>query len=608
MGSGSQQVTFRGEPLETARAHVPAARHAAVLALFCALTALMLAPLIRHPASLTAGWEGDNLFCIRQFWWVKRAILDWHQLPFFDPSTYYPVGHHVVNGELFPATTIPAIPITAVWGPVVAYNVTLLFTFVMTGFGTYLWVSRLTGSVEGGIIAGVIAAFLPYRFAHLPGHLHMVSTHWMPWSLYAVDRFVERKSAARGAAIGVTVGLVALSSWYYAYAIGLVLPLYVVVRSRPWRENWTREWWLGLTAALATASVVIVPFLAPYLRLRAAGGLVRSFDEMEAWSLNFYDFLLPNRLNPSWAYFMLRRFPLEAEQWSERGVSLGYTALVLAGVALLARKRPRALRAAIAVAAVTYLISLGPTLHSDDRQVLVPVGAGVAALAAKSIGVFPSLGAVRARILSENAVPIPLPAMLMFVFVPLTSGMRVMSRFGVWTGLMTAALAGAGIQLIIAETRRLDWGRRWIPAFVVGAACLLVLVESRSEVDTIRLEPRPADVWLARHPGGAVVELPLEQTFRSVQDYYKTVHGHPTVFGPVGDGFRPPILWERRSAVLDFPSSASIAALREWKVAYVLLTPSLIPGWATLKPKLDTSAPGLLFDRELSGVLIYRIP
>jgi hypothetical protein len=63
---------------------------------------------------------------------MKRAIVDLRQLPFFDPSSYFPVGHNVVNGELFPATTIPAIPITALCGPVVAYNMTLLFTFVMT--------------------------------------------------------------------------------------------------------------------------------------------------------------------------------------------------------------------------------------------------------------------------------------------------------------------------------------------------------------------------------------------------------------------------------------------------------------------------------------------
>ena len=600
-------MTAHLEDREPARARMPLARHGAALALFCALTAIMVTPLVLHPASLTAGWEGDNLFCIRQFWWMKRAIVDLRQLPFFDSSSYFPIGHNVVNGELFPASTIPAIPITALWGPVVAYNVTLLFTFVMTGFGTYMWVSRLTASTEGAIVAGVIAAFLPYRFAHLPGHLHMVSTHWIPWSLYAVDRFVERKSVARGAAVGVAFALVALSSWYYAYAIGLMLPLYTVVRSRPWREHWTMPWSRGLLAACAAAAVMILPFLGPYLRLRAAGGLTRDFEQMEVWSLNFYDFFLPNRLNPLWADFMLRRFTQEAEWWSERGVSLGYTALALTAVALLARRRPRALQAAIAVAVVSFLISLGPTLHSDDRQILVPVSASVAALVAKGFGVFPSLAQVQAQVLTERAVPIPLPAMFMFVFVPLTSGMRVMARFGVWTGLMTAALAGAGTQMVVAEARRHAWGRRWVPALVVGALCALVLAESWSSVVTIRLEPRPADVWLAQHPGGAVVELPLEQTFRSVQDYYKTVHGHPTVFGPVGDGFMPPILWERRVALADFPSDASIAALHEWKVAYVLLTPSVIPGWAALKPKLD-AAPGLLFDRELSGVLIYRVP
>jgi hypothetical protein len=582
------------------------ARHGAVLALFAVLTGIMVTPLVRHPATLTAGWEGDNLFCIRQFWWVKRAILDLHQLPFFDPSTYYPVGHNVANGELFPATSVPAIPMTALWGPVVAYNVTLLFTFVMTGFGTYLWVSRLTGSVEGGIVAGVIAAFLPYRFAHLPGHLHMVSTHWVPWSLYAVDRFLDRKSLARGVAVGVTFALVALSSWYYAYSIGLMLPLYALVRSRPWREHWTKEWWRGLLAAGSTASVLILPFLGPYLRLRSAGGLTRSFDQMEVWSINFYDFFLPNRLNPLWADFMLRTFPQEAQQWVERGVSLGYTAILLAAVAVLARRRPRVLQAAIVVAVVSFLISLGPTLHSDDRQILVPVSLSVAALVAKSIGVFPSLALVQAQILAERAVMIPLPAMFMFVFVPLTSGMRVMARFGVWTGLMTAALAGAGARMAVGEIRRRAPGHRWASSVAVVGVCALVLAESRSDVPTIPLEPRPADVWLAQHPGGAVVELPLEQTLRSVQDYYKTVHGHPTVFGPIGDGFIPPLLWERRAPLLDFPSSASIAALRDWKVAYVLFTPSRIPGWDALKVRLD-AAPGLVFDRDLAGVLIYRI-
>lgn len=586
---------------------MPLARDGAALALYCALTAMMVTPLVLHPVSLTAGWEGDNLFCIRQFWWMKRAIVDLRQLPFFDPSSYFPIGHNVVNGELFPATTIPAIPITALWGPVVAYNITLLFTFVMTGFGTYIWVSRLTRSTEGAIVAGVIAAFLPYRFAHLPGHLHMVSTHWIPWSLYAVDRFVERKSLARGAAIGVAFGLVALSSWYYAYAIGLMLPLYAIVRSRPWREHWTLLWWRGLLVGCAAAAVMILPFLVPYLRLRAAGGLTRSFDQMELWSLNFYDFFLPNRLNSLWADFVLRSFPQEAEGWVERGVSLGYTALALTAVAILARRRPRALQAAIAVAVVSFFISLGPTLHSDDRQIVVPVSASVAALVAKGVGVFPSLAQVQAQILAERVVPIPLPAMFMFVFVPLTSGMRVMARFGVWTGLMTAALAGAGTQMVVAEVRRHTWRHRWVPALVVSGLCALVLVESRSDVPAIRLEPRAADLWLAQHPGGAVVELPVEQIFRSAQDYYKTVHGHPTAFGPVGDGFMPAILWERRAALLDFPSDASIAALREWQVAYVLLTPSVIPGWAALKAKLD-AAPGLLFDRELSGVLIYRVP
>jgi hypothetical protein len=206
------------------------------------------------------------------------------------------------------------------------------------------------------------------------------------------------------------------------------------------------SWWRGALAAVAAASLMIVPFLGPYLRPRAAGGLARTFDQMDVWSLNLYDFFLPNRLNPWWADFVLWRFPQQAQQWTERGVSLGYTAIALAAVALLARRRPRVLQGAIVVAAVSLLISLGPTLHSDDRQIRVPV-------------------------------------------------------------------------------------RRFHAADSLGAAC------------------RACRFSVGREHRGAA----------------------------------------------------------KWGVGYVLLTPSLIPGWAALKTKLD-AARGLLLDRELSGVLLYRVP
>jgi len=599
----------------TPETHVPVStpavprfwQHAAVALLFCALTALMVPGVVRDPFGVVIGWEGDNTFYVRQFWWMKRALIDLHTSPFFDPSTYYPAGYATANGELVPAVTLPGIPLTMFGGPVFAYNVSLLLTFVLTGFGTYLWVRELTGSLSGGIVAGIIAAFLPYRFAHLVGHLPMVSTHWVPFTLLAFERFFKRRRAWPAMTLGLCFALVALSSWYYAYAIGLMLPCYALVRSRPWRQHWDRAWWRGLLVASVTAALMMLPFVVHYIQLRSEGGLTRDIGMMEMWSINFYDFFLPNRLNPMFAGFVLHWFPQQGAQWVERGVSLGYTAIALALVAWVARRRHPAMAALLAVWIASFAIALGPTFHIGDRQLLIPMPLPVTALVAKTVGLIGSMAQVKNEILNRQALAIPMPAMFMFLFVPLTSGMRVMSRFGMWTGLMTAALAGWGTALVLQRLTRRFGHRRLVSIVVVVALGGLVLSESESRIQTTGLRPRAVDVWLAQQAQpGAVAELPLESGFMPIQDYYKTIHQRPTIFGPVGDSFYPPMFEPRRAALADFPSDSSVATLSGWGVRYVLFTPSIIAGWPALKEKVDAQA-GLRFDREIDGVLVYLV-
>ena len=568
---------------------------------------MMVTPLVMHPASLTAGWEGDNFYCMRLFWWAKHVVVDRAASPFWDPSAFFPHGHEVASGEMSAANAYLMIPVTVLWGPLVAYNLTLVLSFVMTGFGTYLWVRRLTGSAASGLVAGVIAAFLPTRFAHLVGHLTIVSTHWIPFALYFFERFLEQKKTRDAVALGATTAMVALCSWYLAYSIALMLPIYALMRSRPWRVHWNREWWRGIAIAVGAAATLVLPFMIPYLIARSQNTLVRGFAEMEFWSLNVYDFWLPNSFNPLFNAFMLKWFPQEATQWVERGVTFGATAFGLALVAVFARRRHPAIAALIVAWVASYLIALGPTLHSGDRPILIPVPRPLVAVAAKSLSISPSLERVRADILNHQVFAIPLPSLFLFLFVPMTNGMRVMARFGVWTGIVTAALAGWGTMFSLQRLQRRFGERRWLSPAFVTIVCALVLFEFRSEVVTIPVAPRPVDQWLAGQPkDAAVIELPLEQTLRYFQNYYKTVHEQPTVFGRIGDAFEPEISIQRRAALADFPSTTSIAALKEWRVRYVLFTPSAIPDWPDYKVRID-SHPELTFDRELGGVLVFVV-
>jgi hypothetical protein len=577
-----------------------------MLALLCALTAVMVNPLVRDPARMTVGGEGDNLYGMRQLWWVKHALVDLQRSPYFDPESAYPGGYNLARGEMFPATTIPAIPLTMAFGPVVAYNVCMFLTFVLMGLGTYLWVRGLTGSGGGAVVAGIIAAFLPYRMAHVLGHLDITGTHWMPWALLAFERFLVSKTAARATVLGLAVGMVMLSAWYYAYSVSLVLPVYAIIRTRPWREHWDARWWRGLAVAALVVAVMITPFLIPYVTLKMQGGLTRGLGDLEFWSLNVYSFFLPNRLNPVWSGFMERNFLQDTAQWVERGVALGYTAIALAVFAIVRRPWQKWMWAVAAVWVASFLIALGPTVHWGDQMVTIPVPAAVSGATA---WLLPYLGESADTVgyyLRPRALPIPLPSFFLYLFVPLTSGMRVMARFGVWTGLMTAALAGCGTAMLIAALRRREGSRPFWPAMAVLAICGLVLAESYSRLPALEIRTRAVDQWLDQQPPGswAVVELPLSQTRRFFQDYYKTVHQRPTLFASPAMAF-PAATDERRQAALaTFPSPEAVAMLRECRVRYVLFTPAEIPEWPALKAQIEATD-GIAFDREVEGIQVY---
>lgn len=582
--------------------------HLPALALFVALTALMANPLVRDPAHTTVGWEGDNLSGVRIFWWMKHALVDLGRSPFFDPESVYPLGDERARSEMFPAASVLAIPITATFGPVVAYNTMMFLSFVLTGFGTYLWVHTMTGGRGPAVLAGIIAAFLPYRFAHLLGHADITGTQWMPWTLFALERFLSAKTARRAAGVGVALGLTMLSAWYYAYSTALMLPVYTLARTRPWREHWNAATLRGLAIAAGVAGAMIMPFLVPYLRLRMAGRLERSIEEMESHSLNVYSFFLPNWQSPLWHDFMAHWFRQDSVYGVERAVSLGYTACALGLVALALRRTDGRVAALVAVWLASYVMALGPTVHFGDRQVRIPTPLLVTAVAQNVAGMFPSAAGIRQQIIEDQSVPIPLPAMAMYFLTPISSAVRVMARFGFWTGLMTAALAAWGLMRVQHEVRRRFGERTRLAVVVLVAACTLVLVESYSQQPLTRVEPRAVDVWLRDLPRGdwSVVELPLAQTDRYVQDYYKTVHQKPTILTSPSDGFPSPLVMKRREALTVFPSTEALATLREARVRHVLFTPSAIPGWPAYKQKLDT-VPELVFDRELDGVQVYLV-
>lgn len=582
-------------------------RHLAALLLFTALTGIVAFPVVDIMArGGVPGWEGDNVYYVHSMWWWKHSLFELKTSPFVDPESFYPVGRENGRSEMTVTNTIPAIPITWLFSPATGYNVMILLSFITTGFFTYLWVYHLTGRWDAALLAGVIAAFLPMRFAHLPGHLPQMTTQWLALTLYAFERFFERRSARRALAFGTSVALAVLGCWYYGYALAIVLPVYVVLRS--WRSPVWRErgWWTGFVAAGVIALVLIAPFMYQMFTLRGQGQLARTLGEMDSWSLNLYDLFIPNLLHPVFGEAASRWFPATRALWVEKGVTLGYVAVGLAVAGWFTfRRQQQVIGVLLGTWLVSFLIALGPTVHWRDQQVRVPATPGVARLAAKALtGTGGDTRAARESF-ANDGVPIPLPSLFMYKFVPLTSSMRVMARFAIWTAFMTAALAGFGLMALTA------WGERRWGAIARGAipalAIALIVYESLSVVQVMPLGPRAVDTWLASQPDSMViVELPVDQAQRSLQNYWMTENRKKNFFGWVGDSFPPPVQVERAAALKDFPAPATLEYLQRSSATHLLVTPSQVPDWTTIEPVLRGS-PALADEQTIGDVRVYRI-
>ncbi|MEQ1699703.1 MAG: hypothetical protein ABMA25_06315 [Ilumatobacteraceae bacterium] len=143
------------------------------------------------------------------------------------------------------------------------------------------------------------------------------------------------------------------------------------------------------------------------------------------------------------------------------------------------------------------------------------------------------------------------------------------------------ALAQLVMALLAALTLQWAWQRRprvWLGRSAAAAVLAVVLLTADLGSGEIRALP-PTDLvwmeWLAEHPGGSVLMLPMAPG-SGVEDFEATaaamlqglVHGHPLVNGYTG--FFPAGHRQQRERLAGFPDAESVAELREMGVVYVV--------------------------------------
>ena len=268
----------------------------------------------------------------------------------FQAPAFHPLPDALAFSEnlLLPAALVA--PLQGAFGPVLAYNIALLGSLLLSGLAAQLLVRRVSGDRLAAFVAGACFAAGPHRWVRL-SHLHAQVTVFLPLALLALDRFWERRTLRRAFAVGLLLALQGLSSIYLGAITAAALAVAVAVALCGGLKP--RE--LGrLAAGFLLAAAILWPVVHPYLRMRAFQG-----QEFTLETVSIYAASLPSYAaagNRAWGWLTQRLL----DPATVRDTLFPGTVALALGVAGLAAAPRRYRAVAVVASAVAVVFSLGP--------------------------------------------------------------------------------------------------------------------------------------------------------------------------------------------------------------------------------------------------------
>jgi hypothetical protein len=402
----------------------------------------------------------------------------------FQAPIFHPLPDALTFTENLILPALLAAPAILLGTPILGYNLVLLGSAIVSGLGAQLLIRRASGDRLAAFVGGAAFAVGAHRWFRL-SHLHAEVTLFLPFVLLAFDRFWERPTLRRGLLVGLLLALQGLSSIYLGAiaAVALAVAIGAAVAAGLGLRSLTR-----LTAGLLLGAALLAPVAWPYLRMRAFQGVEFTLADQANYATN----LLSYAASSTRLYGPISGRHLDTD--AARDALFPGLALLLLGIAGLARAPRRFRFVACAASLVAIVISLGP----------------------------------------ETAV-----YRFLYEHVVLFHGIRALSRFSLIPVLALSVLAGFAL------------AGRWRAALL---ALPLLLVESCHA--PLRLAPYhpPSEAarWLAGQDG-AVASLPLGPEQDTDVMLQATAHFRPLLNGDSGFIPRP---YDRTLELLEGSTSA----------------------------------------------------
>lgn len=584
-----------------------AARELAAFGFFLLLAIVFTWPLaIRLPTATSD--LGDPL--------LNTWIIDWdlydathHVANIYQAPMLYPAKDPLAFSENLFGIALFGLPLYAAGlTPLAIYNVLFLLGLALCGYGGYVLVRVATGSPLAGIIAGVLYAFVPFRFDHR-SHIQIIWGGWLPLILAALIAYWRRSSWLLAIGFGAALLFNGLTNIHYllfgtvAAAITMILFAFIDRRSG-WR------FWMRPIVTGGIAMALLLPVLWPYKTVSELYNMKRNPDEVTYFSATWSDWLRPPITSRTYGDAAPRD-----DTHPERHLFPGLFILFLTAAAIFSSPASRSVRILdcliVILGILSYLRAVSPRHTSDVVFTLLVIVLFVRLWMQRPQPRLPAAFWIGVLWIAIGVIgSLGLHAFfhtLLYHRVSAFQAIRVPARWATIAYVGLAVTAGFGALALM---------RRWrIAAFAVLLAIAIFDVTPRLRWEHAITDIDPVYRWIRDAPyRGAFAELPVEE--ERVEWYYmlsQTFHHRLTINGT--SGFAPPDNirlrelthengWTNALTPLLVKSGASIVIVHDdW------LRTSAKPAHAWLRQELAAGRLMFLrrFDHRTGGDFVFAV-
>ncbi|HEX5240712.1 MAG TPA: hypothetical protein VFW20_06905 [Candidatus Limnocylindrales bacterium] len=332
----------------------------------------------------TNRWIGNCCDQEQTIWflaWTPHAIAT-GQNPLLTDRLNAPDGANLMWNAAEPLVGLLAAPVTAIGGPVLAYNVAAVGAIALSGLAAFAVLRRFVRGGLGPLVGGALYELSPYVASHAALHLNLLSAWAPPLFLILFDELVRRQRV-RPWKLGAAAGLVGAAQLLTseeilatsAVAITVLAAVAaLVVRDRAAVASGFQRLVRAAPAALVTflalgGGPLAIQFLGPdRIQGSVTNSAVYSTDLLNVVVPTPYQLLAPDAATALSSGFS----GLFHEATAYVGLPL---LVVVAGFAWLGVARRANLVALVAgvMAIVLFTLSLGPQLTIAGTQTGIPM-------------------------------------------------------------------------------------------------------------------------------------------------------------------------------------------------------------------------------------------